>query len=190
MEVGLDVVATLGLAPTSPTTEETAEEVTEVAHVLHAEGLAATTGEATRSAEPCSCRAHLADLVVLLALLGIAQDLIGRGDLLEAILRTGVGVRVVLLGQLAVRTREVLLGHVLWNAQDLVVVLLEPLTLNGHVLPLHPAHRWTEHVAPPAVPRSEHLFHDCSLLTLVAGAVHDRIVHRRVELDTGGIDAL
>ena len=51
-----------------------------------------------------------ADLVVLLALGGVAEHVVGGRDLLEAVLRAGVGVGVVLLGQLAVGPGDLLVG--------------------------------------------------------------------------------
>ena len=62
--------------------------------------------------------------VVALALLGIAEDVVGLGDLLEALLGAGllVRVRVVLAGELAVRLLDVLLGGLLVDPEDLVVV--------------------------------------------------------------------
>jgi len=79
---------------------------------------------------------HLADLVVLGALLGVGQHRVGLAGLLEARLGGGVprlDVRVVLAGDPAVRLRDLLLRGRLGHAQDLVVVLLE-------VVPLaHPA---------------------------------------------------
>ena len=61
-----------------------------------------------RTAEPAGAdagRDHLADLVVLLALLGVAEHVVRGRDLLEALLGVlvaGVGVGVELLGELAV----------------------------------------------------------------------------------------
>src|SRR5208283_2629725 len=76
--------------------------------------------------------AVLADLVVLLALLGVTEDVVGRADLLEALLRAGVGIGVVLLRQLAVRLRDLLVARRRDDAEHLVVVLLEPFALCGH----------------------------------------------------------
>ena len=91
-----------------------------------------------RAAEPARAdagRDHLADLVVLLALLGVAEHVVRGRDLLEALLGVlvpGVRVGVVLLGELPVRARDVLLGRPLRHAEHLVVVLLEPLPLRSH----------------------------------------------------------
>ena len=71
------------------------------------------------AAEPARAgagRHHLADLVVLLALLGVAEHVVRGGDLLEALLGVlvaGVRVGVVLLRELPVRARDVLLGRAL-----------------------------------------------------------------------------
>jgi hypothetical protein len=113
----------------SPVAEQAAEEVAQVAHVLHAEGPAAGRAAA---AEAAGHRTVLADLVVLLALVGVAEHVVGRADLLEALLRARVGVRVVLLGQLPVGARDLLVGGRRDDPEHLVVVLLEPLPLGGH----------------------------------------------------------
>jgi hypothetical protein len=86
----------------------------------------------TPGTEATGHRPVLADLVVLLALVGVAEHVVGRADLLEAFLRARVGVRVVLLGQLPVGARDLLVGGRRDDAEHLVVVLLEPLTLGGH----------------------------------------------------------
>ena len=112
----------------SPVAEQAAEEVAQVAHVLHPEGAAA--GRA--GAEASGYRPVLADLVVLLALLGITEDVVRRADLLEAVLGARVGVGVVLLGQFPVGARDLLVGGRGDDPEHLVVVLLEPLTLSGH----------------------------------------------------------
>ena len=130
LHVGAALRPALGRArPAAASTEETPEEVAQVAHVLHAEGATATaTGDATEAAD----RPAGADLVVLLALLGVADDVVGGADLLEALLRAGVGVRVVLLRQLPVGARDLLLRRRRDDAEHLVVVLLEPFPLCGH----------------------------------------------------------
>ncbi len=114
------------LGPGAATAEETTEEVAQIPHVLHAEGTA--TGPAEARAD----RTVTADLVVLLALLGIPQYVVGRADLLEALLRSWVGIGVVLLGELAVGARDLFVGRRGHDAEHLVVILLEPLALCGH----------------------------------------------------------
>ena len=66
------------------------------------------------------------ELVVLLALLGIAEDLVGLVDLLESIFGSLVAlvhIRVVLAGELAEGGADLLVGGGPRNAQDRVVVL-------------------------------------------------------------------
>ena len=92
------------------------------------------SGPAAESAHLRAHRTELADLVVLLALLRVADDVVRSGDLLEALLRPGIGVGVVLLGELAVGARQLLLGRCLRTHRERVVVLLEPFTLRGHSL--------------------------------------------------------
>jgi hypothetical protein len=120
---------------------ERTEQVAEVADVEVLEPDAATAGEPPAGeAAPLEApsgaartepgRGHVADLVVLLALVLVANDVVCRRDLLEALLGcsvTRVGVGVVALRELAVRLLDLGLRGVLRHAEDLVVVLLEPL---------------------------------------------------------------
>src|SRR5206468_818383 len=90
-------------------TEQAAEQVAEV---VDAE--VGVEAPATAAAEDVADGSELAELVVLLALVGVADDGVGLGDLLEFRLRRRVtrpGVGVVLLGQLAVGARDLLLGR-------------------------------------------------------------------------------
>ena len=129
LHVGPALGPTLGRArPAGAPAEEATEEVAEVAHVVHAEGAAAAARHAAEAAD----RPAGADLVVLLALVGVADHVVGGADLLEALLRAGVGVGVVLLRQLPVGARDLLVGRRRHDAEHLVVVLLEPFTLCGH----------------------------------------------------------
>src|SRR6266540_3187755 len=78
-----------------------------------------------------------ARLVVLLALLGIADHVVRLGDLLEPGLSggvPGVGVRVVLARQLAVGLLDLVGIGGLGDAENLVEVLLEPV-LRAHPTP-------------------------------------------------------
>ena len=64
--------------------------------------------------------------VVLLALVGVAEDVVGGLDLLEALLGLGVvrvAVGVVLADELAVRLLDLVGRRLLVDAQDLVEVL-------------------------------------------------------------------
>src|SRR6266511_4215727 len=147
-DFGLQVGA-LGLgrasAPASASTGEHAEQVADppdVSEVIERKALHPNASSPwtrpTESAE--SRRSHLPDLVVLPALFLVGEDVVRRGDLLEAILRLlvpGVGVRVVFLSQLAVGLLDVPRRRVLRAPQDLVVVLFEPLSpdVTVHVRP-------------------------------------------------------
>src|SRR6185436_2436096 len=124
-------------AATRPT-EQPAEQVAEVTQVLEPHAAGETTGESAAGGtatarEPARAEpggGHVAHLVVLLALLVVAEHVVCGRDLLEPILRVlvpGVGVGVVLLGKLAIRLLDLGRGRVLRHAQHLVVVLLEPL---------------------------------------------------------------
>src|SRR5580704_11389070 len=66
------------------------------------------------------------EYVVFLALLGIAQDFVGLGNLLEFLLGLfriiGIGVGMPLARELAIGGLDIFLGSVLWNAQDRIVV--------------------------------------------------------------------
>src|SRR5439155_20019889 len=98
---------------------------------VHPATRAAWAAWATRAeAAAVTGRGHVADLVVLLPLLLVAQDVVRRGNLLEAVLRVlvpRVRVRVVLLRELAVCLLDLGGRRVLGHAEYLVVVLLEPL---------------------------------------------------------------
>ena len=98
---------------------------------------AATTGAARRGES--RTRAHGADGVVLLALLGVGEHRVRLADLLELRLRggvTGIRVGVVLARELAVDLLQLRVAHVLGDAEHLVEVLVEPiLTGHRHLLP-------------------------------------------------------
>ena len=102
-------------------TEEGLEDASQVAEV----------GAGEPAAESCPA-AHgvLPAQVVHLTLVGVGEDLVGGGDLLELLLMAGAGdVGVQLAGLLAVGPLDLLGGGVTTDAEDLVVV--------GHcVLPL------------------------------------------------------
>ena len=98
------ILATVGArspraAPRRPG-EQAAEDVAEVARVA-GEPLAVPRSAAEAATHAGAHGTELADLVVLLALLGIPDHVVGGGDLLEALLGLGVarvGVGVVLPG--------------------------------------------------------------------------------------------
>src|SRR4051794_3695750 len=99
--------------------EDARQDVRERAEVRGAARRAARAAPAER----IGAGEHAA-AVVLLALLGIAQDVVGLGDLLEAVLGSGVlvRVRVILARELAVRLLDVVLRRLLVDAEGLVVV--------------------------------------------------------------------
>src|SRR6185503_10393634 len=88
-------------------------------------GRAAPGPAAGGAPEGIAAGEHRAAPVVLLALVRIAEHVVGLGDRLEALLgpRVGVRVRVVLARELAVGLLDVLLGGLLVDPQRLVVVL-------------------------------------------------------------------
>src|SRR5690606_23876368 len=134
---------TPGAATAPPPAEQVAQHVAdppagprEVAGV-EGEGAAAGPAESTGAARPAESThgPHGPGFVVLLALIGVTYDLVGRGDLLEALLGccvTRVGVGVVLPRQLAIGAGDLLGVGRRRDTEDRVVVLLEPLALNSH----------------------------------------------------------
>src|SRR5262249_5949520 len=125
-------------APASRGAEEASEQVADVgslealavreALVVGAAGSAGTCARPEPAA--VSGRGHVADLVVLRALLLVAQHVVRRGALLEGFLRVlvpRVRAGVELLRELAVRLLDLGSRRVLGHAECLVVVLLEPL---------------------------------------------------------------
>ncbi len=110
----------------------------DVAETIAADVEVVTTGPATagRPALEPADGTELADLVVLLALGFVAEHVVRRADFLEPFLGSVVaGVRVGMAGarQLSVGLGDVFGRGIFTDAQDLVVVLLVPLTLCGHV---------------------------------------------------------
>jgi hypothetical protein len=128
----LDVLATaLGLWPfrrALAEVEDRAEQVAQpptVTQVLEAESprLGSAAG---RAASPEAEAAEAPHLIVLLALIVVRQDTVGLGDLLEPLGRHGVirvGIRMILLGQLAVSLLELVGSGFVADAENLVVVL-------------------------------------------------------------------
>jgi hypothetical protein len=119
---GLEVLAALrrGLgagAAVGGRVEDVAEDVAPAA----GRGAATAAGAAP---EGIAAGEDGAAAVVLLALLGVAEDVVGLRDLLKALFGAGVGVRVrvVLARELAVRLLDVLLGGLLVDPEGPVVV--------------------------------------------------------------------
>jgi hypothetical protein len=112
--------AALGRAPA----EQVRQDVAEVAGVEAAEAALARAGAGARASAGAE---EDAAAVVLLALVGVAQDVVGRLDLLEALLGRGVvrvAVRVVLAGQFAVGLLDVVGRRLAVDAQDRIWISL------------------------------------------------------------------
>ena len=137
-EVGAGEACGAAAATAGASTEQAAEQVVNVdigagAATESAEGVRAgvsaakaATAEATRTH---ACGAVAANLVVLLALLLVGEHVVGLGDFLELLLSllvTGVQIRVVLAGELAVRLLNVAFACVFANAQCLIKVVSYP----------------------------------------------------------------
>src|SRR5205807_9627025 len=131
VQLGLEVVAPARprARPSAATAaaEEPAEQVADIADVAHVEReVAALSAAAEAAVATGPHRAEAADLVVLLALGGVAEDVPRAGNVLELLL-VADRVRVMLLRQAAVGGLDLLVARALGNPQRLVVVLLEPL---------------------------------------------------------------
>src|SRR5262249_50201371 len=208
VELGLEVGAALrtGLARPSSAApaataapEQATEQIAQAALIVELEGLvaagAATGPEPAGTAEAAgperaARRHHLPNFVVLLALAGVTEDVVGGGDRLELVLRLlvpGVGVGVVLLRQLAVGARDLLLGCRLRHPEHVVVIGFEPLTLRRHgALPRDLHNRRTQHPAFQRVAGAEDVGDDGVGVTFL---LHDRLVDVRVERLALGLDA-
>ena len=112
-QLGRDVGPTLRTAPaTSAAATEAGEDVSEAAakeatEIFHPDSLAGAERVPLSVVEAPICPRldQAAKLVVFLALFGVGEDSVGLGHLLEALLGrrvAGVGVGVVLLGELAI----------------------------------------------------------------------------------------
>jgi hypothetical protein len=83
--------------------EEPTEKITEVRKV---------SGETSSRRPDARCRGtETANFVVLLTLNGISDDVVGRGNLLKAVLGALARVGVVLLSELAVRLRNLVVAR-------------------------------------------------------------------------------
>src|SRR5262249_15820690 len=126
--------------------EHPAEQVAERAAGTGRGGAGARAAEQVAQVERETTRAALARwpeatapeqgarVVVLLALLGVGQDVVRLGDLLEPLLRLGValiGIGVILASKLPVGLLDLVRGRGLGDAQSLVIVLLED-ALSAH----------------------------------------------------------
>src|ERR1019366_6789173 len=131
--------------------------------------------------------ADVAEGVVTLPLLRIAQDRVRLADLLELLLGSlvaVVAVRVVLHGELAIRGLQLLRRRVARNAEHLVVVALDgrhASALGGDAAGPHHAHdRGAEQAVAEAIARHELCDHGV-LVDVVGFLGRDRGVDRGVE---------
>jgi hypothetical protein len=134
---GLDVSAALGSARRGGTAAAATAPEHLPEHVAETVGtnVEVEATAATLTAAEATDGAVSADLVVLLALGFVAQHVVGRADRLEPLFGCGVtrmGVWMTVTGELAIRLGDVFRRGVFADAEDLVVVLLVPLSLRGH----------------------------------------------------------
>src|SRR5690606_17701220 len=133
--------ASPGAAPPSEQVAETAHTPEEVGQILDPDLLAPKASAPSIAPGEGARGGQTPDLVVLLALLGIRQDGLGRGDVPETVVGGGftrVGVGVELLGELAIGALELVLGGVGGHPQDRIEVLLDPLPV--HACPASPSY--------------------------------------------------
>jgi len=120
-QVVLEIVAPSAATPPGTAPEDIAKNVTE--NVTKG-GAGSKTAEASRG-KASGAEPRMAELVVLGPFLGIGENLVGLGDLLELLLGLlvpGVLVRVVLDGQLAECLLDLGVRGVAVDFEDLVVV--------------------------------------------------------------------
>ena len=166
------------------TAEQTAEQV---AHAVGANVEVEPTRTTTRAAAApgaigISHWAEAVDFVVLLALCVVAKHVIGGGDILELLLGlgiAGVGIGMQFACEFAVRLGDLLGISLVGDAQGLVVVLVVPLSLRSHDLPLDLHHSGAEHATLPAITGTKHFAHDG--LAAVTFLMHDCVGVGRVK---------
>jgi hypothetical protein len=119
MKSRLDVVTSARTSRTARSSKDSSQNVAEVPKVSKL----LTTGEATGHGTKSS------NFVVLLTLLGVADDVVGGSYFLELLLRAGVSIGMEFLCQLAIGTGDFLIGRSLRHSEDFVEVLFKPLAL-------------------------------------------------------------
>src|SRR3954471_136543 len=136
-DLGLEIGAARGLRPAGArlraAAEQVAQDVAEAAGLEAAEAALARGPAAPRPAAAPAGAEEDPAAVVLLALVGVAHDVVGRLDLLEALLGlrvVRVAVRVVLARELAVGLLDLVGRRLALDAQDGIWVSL------GHPCPL------------------------------------------------------
>ena len=116
--------AALGLPAAEAAAEDIAKDIPEAAAENVAKAAeAAETGAAGAAGGRVERR--MAELVILRALVGIGQHLVGLVDLLEALLAFLIArmqVRVVGLGQLAVGFFDLVLGCTLFDTEHFIII--------------------------------------------------------------------
>jgi hypothetical protein len=120
-----EILETEGLCPTAPSATRAASLTEAAKDVIQVDTLVKAPSAVSRLRK-------VAEVIVLLALLGIAQDLVGFVYFLEAlgglrVIRIGVGV--VLLGKLSIGLFDLVRGGFLPDTEDLVVVFLRHIYL-------------------------------------------------------------
>jgi hypothetical protein len=121
--------------PLTGSAEEIAENIAEIAEILR--GIVAIAACAIAAVEAARLTAAGVDLarIVAAALVRIAQNVEGGGNLLEGLfggLVAGIAVRMILLGQLPVRGTDLVVGRATLYVQDLIqIVVHRPRTLRA-----------------------------------------------------------
>src|SRR5262249_39066103 len=132
-DLGLDLLR-LGFAGAAPAPEDGREDVSQAAEIRNVEvaafllgAPAAPTAAEPAASSPAGKRTVAAQLIVLLALVNVAQHVVRLIDLLEAVggLRVvGVAVRMVLLREAPERLLDLVRGGGFGDSQHLIVVAL------------------------------------------------------------------
>ena len=149
MNLGLEVAAARRRGLAAATAEDGREDVAEVG----GEGAGATPAPTEAPEEPAG--------VVLLALVGVGERVVGLLDVFETLLGSGVvriAIRVVLAGQLAVGLLDLVGARLPPDAKDLVEVARHRGLLFGDD---HP--RRADDVVCEAIARGHHLEHRARL---------------------------
>ena len=129
---GADVLAAHGGVRRTLRAAEAAEAAAENVAEAAAENVTEDIAEAAEAAKPGAAGAaggrverRMAELVILRALVGIGQHLVGLVDLLEALLAFFIArmqVRVVGLGQLAVGFFDLVLGCAFFDTEHFIII--------------------------------------------------------------------
>ena len=155
LDLDLDVTPTLGRGPVSGGTTATIEEAPEqITQVEVGTGAGEVKPLSTARSRPRTWPEGLAEGVVLLALLGIGEHVMGLTDLLEALLGrriAGIGIGMILARQLAVRLFDLVLARPLGDAQGVVVTRHAPVQPPSPGVPLETTTRTARTTFEPSV---------------------------------------